>query len=140
MVFLARNSQRRWAILALLAAAFALFNPAFAADFVVYGVYRPLDMGNPGETPEKDYYVNMGTANGLHAGAMLDVYRKVSTYDLVSEKLYRDITYKIGTLKVIHAEGNAAVARLDKFASTAQAPAFDKYVMAGDIVRPAGSE
>ena len=29
-------------------------------EFIVYGVYSTLNMGNPGEKSFKDYYINMG--------------------------------------------------------------------------------
>jgi hypothetical protein len=85
-----------------------------AADYVVYSVYKELDLGFPGEAPQKDFFVNMGTAQGVHPGTLLKVYRRVSTYDLMSEKLYRDVSFPIARLKVIHAENNAAICRLEK--------------------------
>ncbi|HUP58550.1 MAG TPA: hypothetical protein VM598_13920, partial [Bdellovibrionota bacterium] len=106
-----------------------------AADYVVYSVYKELDLGYPGETPQKDFYVNMGTTQGLRPGTMLKVYRRVSTYDLMSEKLYRDVSFPIARLKVIHAENNAAVARLEKMLPIASTPAFSpRAVMVGDLV------
>lgn len=110
---------------------------AQSAEFIVYSVYKALDMGNPGEVPQKDYYLNMGTANGLSEGSSVDVLRKVSTYDTLSEKLYREILFKIATLKVIHVEANAAVARLEKAHPADKIPVTQiKGVMIGDLVRP----
>jgi hypothetical protein len=109
---------------------------SLAADFVVYSVYKGLDLGNPGETPQKDYYVNMGTAQGLRVGARLDVLRRVSTYDLLSEKLYKDVTFPIAKIRVIHVEDNAAVCRLDKMISADKTPAVAaRAVMIGDLVQ-----
>lgn len=109
---------------------------ANAADFVVYSVFRPLDMGD-GVTPQKDYYVNMGSVNGLREGAVVDVYRKMPTFDLLTEKLYRDITFKIATLKVIHVEKDSAVARLDKMVAQDRSPqSGQSFVMVGDLIRP----
>ena len=109
-----------------------------ADDFVVYSVYRPLDLGIPGETPQKDYFVNMGAAHGLHAGMTLDVLRKVSSYDLITEKLYRDLTFPIARIKIIHVEPNAAIARLEKMLPADRTPAISpRAVMVGDIVRVA---
>lgn len=108
-----------------------------AADFVVYSVYKALDLGTE-PAPQKDFFVNMGTANGLREGATLDVYRKISTYDVQAEKLYREMTFKIGTVKVIHVEANAAVARLDKILAPEKMPSTYRAVMVGDIVRPSG--
>lgn len=113
--------------------------PARAADFIVYSIYKQLDMGNPGETPLKDYYVNMGTTNGLHAGQSVDIVRKVSTYDAVSEKLYREIAFKVATLKIIHAEANVAVGRLEKLFPLEKVPLSTvQGIMIGDLVRPTG--
>src|SRR5579885_154304 len=107
--------------------------PTGAADYVVYSVYRALDMGYEGEKTEKDFYVNMGTAQGVHPGTVLKAYRRMSTYDLMSEKLYRDVSFPIAKLKVIHAEQNAAIARLDQMLP--DTPAYSpKAVMVGDLV------
>ncbi len=106
-----------------------------AADYVVYSVYKELDLGFPGDSPQKDFFVNMGTAQGVRIGAALKVYRRVSTYDLMSEKLYRDVSFPIARLKVIHAENNAAICRLDKMLPVASTPAFSpRAVMVGDLV------
>ena len=128
-----------WTILSMLVAAgsiIALPSESGAADFTVYSVYKALDLGNPGEIPQKDYYVNMGQSQGVHDGSILEVMRKISTYDLLSEKLYKDVTFPIARLKVIHAEGYAAIARLDKLAPTEKTPAITpRAVMVGDYVR-----
>jgi hypothetical protein len=109
---------------------------AHAADFVVYSVYQGLDLGNPGEAPQRDYYVNMGAANGLRAGSQLEVSRRIATYDLLNEKLYKDMTLPVGKLKVIHVEANSAICRVDKLAPIADNPALStRAVMVGDIVK-----
>jgi hypothetical protein len=114
---------------------------AGSADFVVYSVYKAIDLGNPGEIPQKDYYVNMGTTNGLHNGATLEVIRKVATYDLLSEKLYKDISFPIARLKVIHVEQNAAVARLEQVLPADKTPAVaNRAVMVGDVVQITNSK
>ena len=109
-----------------------------SADFVVYSIDRGLDLGNPGEIPQKDYYINMGSTQGIRDGMILNVHRRISTYDLLSEKLYRDVTFPIARLKVIHTEGTAAIARLDKMLPVEKAPSVNPFaVVVGDIVRVA---
>jgi hypothetical protein len=111
---------------------------AKSADFVVYSVYKELDMGNPGETPQKDFYVNLGSAQGVRAGSKLEVLRRLSSYDLQTEKLYKEVTFPIAHLKIIHVEPNAAIARLDKMLAADKTPAMTpRAVMIGDLVRPA---
>jgi len=110
---------------------------ASGADFIVYSIYKGLDLGNAGEVPQKDFYVNMGTANGLRNGSVLKVVRKQATYDLTNQKLYKDMTFPIATIKIIHVEANAAIARLEKIVPAEEAPAVTpRAVLVGDLVRP----
>jgi hypothetical protein len=107
-----------------------------ADDFVIYSVYQSLWLGDPNDHPQKDYYVNMGSSNGIRNGSYLEVVRKISTYDLLSEKLYKDMQFPIARLRVIHVEGNAAIARLDRFMPDEATPALSNHaVMVGDIVK-----
>lgn len=109
-----------------------------AADFVVYSVYRGLNMGDPGEVSLKDYYVNVGTRNGVKTGTVLTVLRRTSSYDLGTQKLYKDVTFPIARIKVIHAEEDAAIARLEGFESERSTPAYSpRAIMIGDFVQPA---
>lgn len=108
-----------------------------AEDSVVYGVYRSVDLGEPGEVTPKDYYVNLGTNHGIRPGTVLEVLRKTATYDLVSQKLFKEMVFPIATLRVIHVENNAAVARIDKLSPVDKTPALaTRAVMVGDFVRP----
>jgi hypothetical protein len=129
-----------WTILSLLAVAGILSLPETgeAADFVVYSVYKNIDLGNADEVPQRDFYVNMGAVQGVRKGMSLDVYRKTSTYDLMTEKLYKDLVFPIARLRVIHVESTAAVARLDSLLPADQTPAYSpRAVMVGDLVRVA---
>jgi hypothetical protein len=122
-----------------LAGLIAIPQAALAQDFVVYGVFRELDLGNPGEVAQKDYYINMGSTQGLRTGSIIQVSRRMATYDLLAEKLYKDVLFPIADLKVIHVEGNAAIARLDKMLAQDKTPAmFPRAVMVGDIVTSRG--
>jgi hypothetical protein len=109
----------------------------YATDFVVYGVYKSVDLGGTTEPAQKDFYVNMGSNHGLRNGATLEVLRKTATYDVANQKLYKDLTFPIARLKVIHAEANAAIARLEKMLPNDSTPAITpRTVMVGDIVQP----
>jgi hypothetical protein len=128
----------RWLGMITIMAMIAIIYPNVgkAADFFVYSVYRPVDLGIPGEAPQKDFYVNMGSAQGVRSGSVLEVIRRISTYDLTSQKLYKDVAFPIAKLKVIHAENDAAIARLDKFLPADSTPSISpSAVMVGDFVR-----
>lgn len=105
-------------------------------DFVVISVLRSLDLGNTGEQPQRDYFVNMGSSQGIREGTVLEVLRKTPSYDLNSQTLYRDITFPIARLKVIHSESNIAIARLEKMLPPEKTPVIvPNSVMVGDAVR-----
>ncbi len=109
---------------------------AQAEEQIVYSVYSGLNLGNVGELPRKDYYVNVGTSQGISVGNTLEVIRRMPTYDLVSEKLYRDVAFPIAHLKVIHVEATASIARLEKFFPADKTPTIlPRAVMVGDFVR-----
>jgi hypothetical protein len=131
------QSNRLWSI--ALAALFALgagFEAARADEFSVYNVNRPVDLGNPGERPKKDVYVNVGRSHGVRPGTVLIVSRKVSTYDAVSQKLYKDVSFPFAKVKVIHAEDRASIARVSELLPADQVPSISpREVMVGDIVR-----
>lgn len=105
-------------------------------DFVVYSVNRPLDLGAPYPTPDKDFFITMGSIHGLKEGSTVEVYRKAPTFDLINQKLFKDMTFPIAKLKIIHVESNAAIARLDKMnAPEKTASISPRTVMVGDIVK-----
>ncbi len=128
---------RFWILLTLCVLS-ASTSSLYAEDFVVYSVQKGLDFGNPGETPQKDYFITMGSQNGLRNGAMLEVLRKTPTYDIRGEKLYKDMAYPFAKLKVIHVESNGAIARLDKFLPVEKTPIIQiPAIIVGDLVRRA---
>lgn len=116
--------------------ALTLSGDARAADPMVYGVYRALDMGEPGEVIRKDFFVNIGSKNGVGIGSRLEVFRRAPTYDLVNSQYHSDTTFPIATLKVIHVEGSTAIARLEAMKPLDKTPAISPVtVMAGDLVQ-----
>ena len=105
-----------------------------ASEFRVYSVYRAVALGGSEEPPQKDYYISMGTSHGLQKGSLLQVTRRVASYDLMAERLYRDITIPVAVIKVIHAEPKAAIARLEKMMPSDAPVTTPRAVMVGDLV------
>lgn len=107
-----------------------------ATEYVVYSIYQGLNMGNPGEISQKDYYINMGIQQGIHKGSILLVMRQVPSYDIMNKQLYRDVVFPIALLKVIHVEPGASIARLDHLLPVENTPAITpRAVMVGDTVQ-----
>lgn len=113
------------------------YNYTHAAEFNVYQVYRPIDLGETNQAPPKDIYISMGSDQGLKKGSMLDVYRRVSSFDNMSQKHMGDSMIPVGRIRVIHVDDKTAIARSDRFVSIEQEPALlPQAIMIGDVVRP----
>ena len=110
---------------------------ASESDYTVYQVYRPIDMGEGGTQPPKDIFVSIGSNQGVHKGSMLDVYRRISSFDNLTQKHMGDHMIPVGKIRVIHVDEKTAIARSDRFVSVEQEPALlPQAVMIGDVVRP----
>jgi hypothetical protein len=111
---------------------------SLASEAMVYSVQKSFDLGAADEEMVKDYYLNVGQNQGINVGSMVEVARKVATYDLSNQKLYKDVTFPFAKLKVIHVEKDAAIARIEKLYPSDRTPTLTpRAVMVGDLVRPA---
>jgi hypothetical protein len=109
---------------------------ALASDFSVYEVFRSIDLGESDRQPPKEIFINMGSLQGVRKGSVLDVYRKISSFDNLTEKLAGEHMIPVGRIKVIHADEKTAIARVDRFVSLEQEPALlPQSIMIGDLVR-----
>jgi hypothetical protein len=107
----------------------------FAKDYVIYSVAHDLPLSNEEKPKAKNYYINMGSVQGLKKGALRDVYRSVMKTDPYETKKKFNYRMKIGELKVIHSESEAAVAVLNKLEEEEDAPIIDvEALMIGDAV------
>lgn len=108
---------------------------AIAKDYVIYSIAQDLPMGNPNEVIKKNFYVDMGTSQGVKKGSVLDVYRVVSVLDPYESKKRYNHRIKIGEVKVIHAEDTSAIGVLNKVEEGDETPVFEiGKMMIGDIV------
>lgn len=88
-----------------------------------------------GQKLYRDIYVNIGSGQGVKIGTKLDVYRTLSTADQLNQKNGPNLRFHIAKMKVIHAEDDAAVARVTEFfpPESTPNPGFTD-VMVGDTV------
>ncbi len=111
-------------------------NAAIAAEYSVYEVFRAIDLGESDRQPPKEIFINMGALQGLKKGSVLDVYRKISSFDNLTEKLAGEHVIPVGRIKVIHTDEKTAIARVDRYVSLEQEPALlPQSIMIGDLVR-----
>ncbi len=111
-----------------------MVTPSFAKDVTVFDVRRPVAMEN-NETPEKDYYINAGSAAGLKPGVIVNVNRRHNLYDQYQNKSLSDLVVTVGQLRIIYVQEDMSVARLEKIYGRENIPVLEfDAVMTGDKV------
>ncbi|MBT3583864.1 MAG: hypothetical protein HN509_03075 [Halobacteriovoraceae bacterium] len=107
----------------------------FSENYVVYSIVQELPMGEENETVKKNFYVNVGSQQGVEKGTTLNVFRVVSRLDPYKTKQRFNYRVKIGELSVLHSEDNSAIARVSSFLEGENVPLFEiKNIMIGDRV------
>tara|TARA_R110000868_G_scaffold55424_10_gene172391 strand:- start:322 stop:729 length:408 start_codon:yes stop_codon:yes gene_type:complete len=108
---------------------------AIAKDYIIYSIGHDLPMGQVDQKIRKNFYVNMGANQGLESGSVLTIYRQLSQLDPYATKKRYNYKIKIGELKVIHAEEDAAIGTLHSFNNSEEAPLIDvEAPMIGDQI------
>jgi hypothetical protein len=86
-----------------------------ARSFVIFSMAQDLSMGFENEVIRKNYYINMGTGQGVKKDAILDVFRIVSVQNPYDNKKRVNYKVKIGELKVLHSSDEAAIATVNEY-------------------------
>ncbi len=84
----------------------------FARDFIIFSIVQDLPMGYEQEVINKNFYVNIGSQQGVTEGTTLDVFRTISRRDPYKRKSRYKYKIKIGELEVLHSEKDTAIATL----------------------------
>jgi len=105
-----------------------------AKTFLIYSVAQDLPMGTDNQVIKKNFYVNMGKAQGLKNGTLLDVFRVISVLNPYDNRKRINHKVKIGELKVLHATDEGAIANLHKMEDE-NMPVLDlDQFIVGDLV------
>lgn len=107
----------------------------FARDYIIYSIAQDIPMGVENEVVKKNYYMNIGSNQGVQEGSILDVFRLISRLDPYESKKRYNYRVKIGEIEVLHSEDNAAIGHLKGIRSDQRAPFFEVgQFMIGDHV------
>lgn len=91
-------------------------------------------MGFENEVIRKNYYINMGSSQGVRKDSVLDVFRIISVQNPYDNKKRVNYKVKIGELKVLHSSDDASIAMLQSY-QTEETPIFElPQFMIGDHV------
>lgn len=106
-----------------------------ARSHVIFSMAQDLPMGFDNEVIRKNYYVNMGTGQGIKKDTILDVYRIVSVQNPYDNQKRVNYKVKVGELKVLHTSEEASIASVKTYQTTVDTPILElNQFMIGDHV------
>ncbi|WPU65562.1 hypothetical protein [Peredibacter starrii] len=106
----------------------------WAKSFVIFSMAQDLPMGVENEVVRKNYYINMGTGQGIRKDSVVDVFRIISVQNPYDAKSRVNYKVKIGELKIIHSMDNASIAMVNEYEKE-NTPIFEiPQFMIGDHV------
>lgn len=104
-------------------------------NYIIYSISHEIPMENTFEELKKNYYINMGSTQGVQKGTVLKVFRTISRQDPYENKKRFEYSVPIGKLEVIHSEGKAAIAVGKNLVDENGSPLFEvRNFMVGDQV------
>ena len=105
-----------------------------ARSYVIFSMAQDLPMGFDNEVVRKNYYINMGSGQGIKKDSIVDVFRIVSVQNPYDNKKRVNYKVKIGELKVLHSSDDAAIAMVNGYEKE-ETPIFElNQFMIGDHV------
>ncbi len=114
---------------------FLLSLSAFARDHLIYSVAEEIPMGYENEVTKKNFYLNIGTNQGVSEGTVLDVFRVISRSNPYENLKRVNYKVKIGEIKVLHSDDEAAIGIMTELKDEQETPLIHlKGFMIGDHV------
>ena len=109
--------------------------PVYAKNFVIFSLTQDLSMGHENEVLRKNFYVNLGSQQGVKKDSILDVFRVISVQNPYDNKKRVNYKVKVGELKVLHTAEDASIAIVKKYEQGSENPIFElPQFMIGDHV------
>ena len=115
---------------------FLLFSlNSIARDHLIYSVSEEIPMGYENEITKKNFYLNIGSNQGVEEGTVLDVFRVISKSNPYENLKRINYKIKIGEIKVLHSDDEAAIGILTSLNDSNETPLIHlKGFMIGDHV------
>jgi hypothetical protein len=107
----------------------------WAKSYVIFSLAQDLSMGHENEVIRKNYYINMGSGQGVKKDSVVDVFRIISVQNPYDNKKRVNYKVKIGQLKVLHSMDEASIATVSEYEKEDTTPIFElPQFMVGDHV------
>lgn len=105
-----------------------------ARSYVIFSMSQDLPMGFENEVIRKNYYINMGSSQGVKKDTVLDVFRIISIQNPYDNKKRVNYKVKIGEMIVLHSSTDASIATVKEYEKE-NVPIFElNQFMIGDHV------
>ncbi len=78
-------------------------------NHLIYSISQDLPMGEENEVIKKNFYLNMGSKQGIKPGSLLNVYRLFSRDNSFSTDKKSFYKVKVGEIEVIHSEDENSI-------------------------------
>ena len=105
-----------------------------ARSYVIFSMSQDLPMGFDNEVLRKNYYINIGSSQGVKKDTILDVFRIISILNPYDNKKRVNYRVKVGELKVLHSSTEASIAIVSEYEKE-DVPIFElNQFMIGDHV------
>ncbi len=114
---------------------FLLSFNVMAKDHLIYSISEEIPMGYENEIIKKNFYLNIGTNQGVDEGTTLDVFRVISRSNPYENLKIVNYKVKIGEIQILHSDDEAAIGIMKNIKSTDQTPLMHlEGFMIGDLV------
>ena len=101
---------------------------------MIYSVAQDLPMGVENEKIRKNFYVNIGSNQGIKNGTELSVFRIMTRQNPFSTEKSVTFKVKVGELRVVHSEKEDAIAVFSKLNGDTDVYFDGNALMVGDQV------
>jgi hypothetical protein len=130
-----------WLILVLIISGLQITSAAYAtANGSIVQVSRRLRMSNYEALSPKDFYVDIGSSEGVRPGDTFNVYRMMAVVNMATGYSPNLIRIPLGELKVFLVGEFTSVGRLTARTPAGDIPSLDyPEFMLGDVVEPKSS-
>ena len=90
---------------------FSFSTLVYSKDYIIFNISQQVPMGYKNEKVNKNFFVNIGKIQGVKAGTVLDVHRKVSKLNPLKTWKRHRFNVKVGQLEVIHSEDYSSICK-----------------------------
>jgi hypothetical protein len=107
---------------------------AQSRSYMIYSVAQELPMGVESEKIRKNFYVNIGSNQGVKNGTELSVFRIMTRQNPFASEKSVTFKVKVGELRVLHSENEDAIAVFSKLNGDTDVYFDGNALMVGDQV------